>query len=145
MCGISFIERLCHVEALGTDINYGHVSFVEHRVGSQKTETKLRMIFVLLLTLEQLSHLKMVPLFFPVLVTLIPAPWISVLAGAAAEESSGMMSSSLASTFGIIVADDEVSCPLADVKEVPVWGTPCGGGEPARDRFANDDSAAAAV
>ena len=90
-----------------------------HYTGPE-TDTTHRVTQVIRLTFEQLSHLKMVPLFFPVLVTLIPAPWISVLAGAAAEESSGMMSSSLASTFGIIVADDEVSCPLADVKEVPV-------------------------
>ena len=133
------------MEAPGTDINYGHVSFVEHRVGSQTTETKLRMIFVQLLTLEQLSHLKMVPLFFPVLVILIPPPLISAFPGAAAEASSSTASSSLVSIFGTGADGEDARRPLAVAKDVPVWGMPGGGGEPERDKVAREFNAAAAV
>ena len=85
----------------------------------------------------------MIPLFFPVFVTLIPAPLISVFAGAATEASSKTISSSLTSTLGILLAGGDASCPLADAKEVPVCGTPWGG-ELDRDRVANEDNAAAA-
>lgn len=89
------------------------------------------------LTLEQLSHLNIVPLFLPVLVTLIPAPLISVFVGGVAEASSGTVFSSAASCFGIMVA--------SPVKDVAVWGTPGGGGDPESESVAKEDRAAAAV
>lgn len=98
-----------------------------------------------MLTLEQLSHLNIVPLFLPVLVTLIPAPLISVFVGGVAEASSGTVFSSAASCFGIIVASPDAIWPLAAVKDVAVWGAPGGGGEPERESVAKEERAAAAV
>ncbi len=98
-----------------------------------------------MLTLEQLSHLKIVPLFLPVLVTLIPAPLISVFVGGVAEASSGTVFSSAASCFGIIAASPDAIWPMAAVKDVAVWGAPGGGGEPESESVAKEDRAAAAV
>ena len=94
------------------------------------------------LTLEQLSHLKIVPLFFPDLVTLIPALLSSAFAIGAKDMSSGTTSSSLDSTFG---EGPDAIRPLADVNEVAAWGTPGGGGEPERESVAREDNVAAAL
>ena len=94
------------------------------------------------LTLEQLSHLKIVPLFLPDLVTLIPALLSSDFAADARDVSSGTTSSSFASTFGTL---PEVISPLAEVKDVAAWGAVGGGGEPERERAASEDRVVAAL
>lgn len=116
-------------------------------------------------TLEQLSHLKIVLLFFPLPaleLTLMPAPLISALGccpagGAVGNTSARSSSSSRASTFGAApaaamgmgLADGEPLCitPEADVNETDVseGAGPWGGGEPDRESCASELRAAAAV
>ena len=93
-------------------------------------------------TFEQLSHLYIVPRFLPLpFLIVIPAADNSPLG------AEGFMSWSSSSSLMALSsnASDAVKRPTAEVNEVEVCGTACGGVEPDNDRVASEFRAAAAV
>ena len=100
------------------------------------------------LTLEQLSHLKIVPRFFPlplVLVIVMSPTLISNLTGGSTS-SPKFTSSSLASGLTPLTTPGlDARMPETDVNDNTGSAVPCVGGELDKERVARDDRAAAAV